>query len=207
MKDKKIWMIAAALIVLTAASAFASGAEEGDVDQTYGPRGNRSGFVRNGNGQASPGYGPQWGGGPFFEDGVCPVWDEEIEFDVYEGTFSMEEDLYPVLTTDEGDTYYLLPRFPIAADTMPEDGAEISVETLPSRMSPVHLMVFSAAVDGVELEADWDAIGPPPGRGGMAMGGPGGFRGMRGGPGWYGAPDDAPRRPWPYWGRNAPEAE
>jgi len=183
MQTKRTILILA-LAALAASAAFASGDKDDDV-----ARAGRPGFME----------APRW-------DSDRPVpWDES-DVEVYEGRYRLVDDRYPALETDGGDLWYLMVRYPVAQDAIPEDGADIRVEAVRAPMSPVHLMVLSAEVDGEVLESEWPddgAWGEPPqrgrggprgggfGRGGMGGYGRGGFGGYGGGPCW-GFPESEP---------------
>jgi len=182
MQTKRTILILA-LAALAASAAFASG--DKDDDPWTNPRG--------------------FGGGPRMAVERPVPWDES-DVEVYEGRYRLVDDLYPALETDGGDLWYLMIRYPVAEDAIPEDGADIRVEAVRAPMSPVHLMVLSAEVDGEVLESEWPddgAWGEPPqrgrggprgggfGRGGMGGYGRGGFGGYGGGPCW-GFPESEP---------------
>ena len=136
MTDKK-WTFALLLATIAVAGAFASGdKDDEDWDRSGPPGGGRQGMMADGEGRDRP---------PRMED---------LETESYSGTFTMVDDLYPALITDGGDTWYLMIPIQEAEMEIPEEGAEITVEGAVSRMSPVHLMVVSATVDGEELEME-----------------------------------------------------
>ncbi|MDF1566824.1 MAG: hypothetical protein RQ801_06765 [Spirochaetaceae bacterium] len=110
----------------------------------------------------------------------------DFETETFQGSFTMVDNLYPALVTDEGDTYYLMVHAPVDGSSIPEEGAALTVEAVRSPMSPVNLMVFSAEVDGEELEFYAPFRGGPGMMGGY--GGYGGPGGMMGGYGGYGGP-------------------
>ena len=114
------------------------------------------------------------------------------ETETVEGNFTLVDGEYPAIVTEEGETLYLMIHFPVEGDQIPREGADLKLEAVQSPMSPVHLMVLSAEVDGVEIESDWDNHGGPGmfgGRGGRGR--PGMFDGRRGKPGWgYEEPRD-----------------
>jgi hypothetical protein len=159
----KKWLVGAALIAVSAGAAFANGAV-GDDD--YGP-GSRDGYRRDGNRR----------------DGMEKRGYEDIETRTVEGAFTMVDGEYPAIVTDDGETLYLMIHARI--EDIPQEGADLKLEAFPSPMSPVHIMVVSAEVNGVELELD-DQYGP---------GGPGGDRGrgMQGGGMHGGGRNSGPR--------------
>ena len=177
MSNKKKWLIGTALIALTSVSVFAAGVPEGDGDSDSRPGRNSAAVPGEANGDADSSVNPRFGRIPAANRGEGRLVGEDLEFDTYEGTFSMVEGRYPALVTPKGETFYLMPHFPLTADQIPEDGAKISVRTLPCPISPVHLEVFEAEINGEELIPDWEAFRGGPGMGGPGMGGPGGFVG------------------------------
>ena len=136
----RIWLIGAALIVLSTGYVFANGAV-GDDDCGY--------YGRN---------GMQGMHGNFDNRGMMGDW-QDMDTETVEGTFAMVDGEYPAIVTEDGETLYLMMRFPVDGDQMPRDGADLKLEALQSPMSPVHLVVLSAEVDGVEIDWDWDDHG------------------------------------------------
>ena len=85
---------------------------------------------------------------------------EVAETQVYTGTFRMEEDVYPAILTNEGELYYLMFPGMIAGDDLPpREGASLTIEAFKKPLSPVHLMVVSAEVDGEEIDMEWSDKG------------------------------------------------
>lgn len=144
----KKWLAAAALIAVSTGAVFANGAVDDDDYRRGGRPGGRSDSRSS-----------EHRGGMDYED---------IETQTVEGTFTMVDGEYPAIITEDDETLYLMIHARI--EDVPEEGADLVLEAFPSPMSPVHLMVVSAEVDGVELELD-DDFGPggrgKPGRGGM----------------------------------------
>ena len=172
-------------LALAASSLFAAGnSENQDVDQAAqrawrngSPRAQADGDWSRGSGYAGHG-------------GMAGAWNvEDLETETLEGTFELVDGLYPAVETANGDMVYLMIKFPLTDEQIPADGAAITAEVLPSPMSPVHMMVFSATVDGETLEPDWDGIRSARGQNGGAMGGRWNkrdHRGMRGNGGFGG---------------------
>lgn len=151
------WLIGATLIVVSSGMVFANGAVEDDDYRQGGRKGGPQGDHR---------------GGMNYED---------IDTQTVEGTFTMVDGEYPAIITDDGETLYLMIH--AGTDDIPAEGANLVLEAFPSPMSPVHIMVVSAEVDGVELDLD-DDYGPG-GRGGRGGRNGGGMYGDQGSkPGW-----------------------
>jgi hypothetical protein len=111
----------------------------------------------------------------------------DFETETFQGSFTMVDDIYPALVTDDGDTYYLMVHAPLDQSSIPEEGAALTVEAARSPMSPVNLMVFSAEVDGEELVFDAPSRGGPGGiMGDRSYGGRGARSRSFGGRGCYG---------------------
>lgn len=163
----KKWLAAAALIAVSTGAVFANGTVDDDDNRQGGRPGGRSDVRQS-----------EQRGGMNYED---------IETRMVEGSFTMVDGEYPAIITEEGETLYLMIHARI--EDIPEEGADLVLEAFQSPMSPVHLMVISAEVDGVVLELD-DDYGPGGrgGRGGRHGGGMHGRSGMSGGqgakPGW-----------------------
>lgn len=163
----KKWLIGITLIVISTGMVFANGSVD---DDDYGYRGRHHG----------PG---EWNG-----DNYGPSHMDDLEAETFEGRFTIEDERYPAIVTDEGDTYYLMIHDFPGEEGIPEEGSDLKIEAFRSPMSPVSLMVLSAEVNGVELDMDWDRRGTygrqgMHGRGGMG-GGRGGYGGSGAKPGW-----------------------
>lgn len=124
--------------------------------------------------------------------GMDEDWYGNQDTRTLEGSFTMVDGEYPAIITNDGETLYLMIHARV--EDIPEEGADLVLEAFPSPMSPVHVMVVSAEVDGVELELD-DDFGP-------------GGRGGRGGPGMHGGPGMAGEKgARPGWGYEDSEDE
>ena len=167
MNAKKMTLILT-LAAIGAASAFASGSSD---DTTAAGSGTRGGYGRG-----------MHGGGMY--GGMRTDYGYEIpEPSTIEGSFIMVDGIYPALDTADGERIYLMIRFPIAEENIPADGDAVSIQAIPAPMSPVHVMVLSAEVNGTPIEADWPEDGTYPAKPGF--GGYGGrfdddFQGGRG---------------------------
>lgn len=75
--------------------------------------------------------------------------------ETFTGTYDMEDELYPVLETDDGERFYLTIRFPVDTDNLPAVGDDIEIEAFRSPDSPVSLVVLAAEVNGVSLASAW----------------------------------------------------
>ncbi len=117
----KKWMISFALVALSTGMVFANGT----VDDDYGRHGSRGGM----------GYGGY----------------DEIDTEIFEGSFTLVDGEYPAIKTEDGETMYLMIHDLMDQDSIPAEGADLKIEAFRSPMSPVHVMVVSAEVDGVEL--------------------------------------------------------
>jgi hypothetical protein len=173
MSTKK-WLISFALVALSTGMVFANGT----VDDEYGHRGSHGGM-----GSGGMGYGGY----------------DEIDTETFEGRFTLVDGEYPAIKTEDGETMYLMIHDLLDQDSIPAEGADIKVEAFRSPMSPVHVMVISAEVDGVEL-----VLSDNYGRGGYGRQGMhgGGMHGgdMHGGQRSYGG-----RGAKPGWGYEEPQ--
>ena len=159
MSSKK-WLISFALLAVSTGMVFANGTVD---DDDYGHRGGRGGM----------GYGGY----------------NDIDTEMFEGSFTLVDGEYPAIKTEDGETMYLMIHDLLDQDSIPAEGADLKIEAFRSPMSPVHVMVVSAEVDGVEL-----ALSDDYGRGGYGGQGMHGG-GMHGGQGNYGG-----RGAKPGWG-------
>ena len=174
------WILAALAASVVAAGAFASGGKEQEDDwYGYGPGGMKPGYGRMGNRDADR---DDWQADrdAAFEDYRADLLEDA---EVWEGTFTMVDGAYPALVDADGETWYLMVPGMMGGrggvgfadeDLVPEEGADIRVTALAGPMSPVHLMVLEAEVDGEALDL------PGPGSRGGMYGGPGGGRMPRG---------------------------
>ncbi len=129
------------LIVLSAGMMFANGTVE-DSDDYYGPNGQQG---MRGNQDMMGQQGMQG------NQGMMGDWDD-METKTVEGKFSMVDDRYPSVTTNAGETYYLLIHFPLDENQIPAEGADLKLEAFQSPMAPNQLIVLSGEADGVAFE-------------------------------------------------------
>jgi len=129
MNVSKKWMIGFMLIVLSAGMIFANGTVE-DCNDYYGQNGQQG---MNG------------------KQGMMGNMDN-METQVVEGKFSLVDGRYPSVTTNAGETYYLLIHFPMAENQIPAEGADLKLEAFQSPMAPNQLIVLSGEADGVVFE-------------------------------------------------------
>lgn len=157
----KKWMLAALAATVAVSGAFASGNSDSDnYDRGNDRRGGRNDSA---DGQAD------------MEERRAEMLEEA---ETYEGTFTMVDGEYPALVDADGTLWYLMVRGFESEENIPAEGAEIQVEAVIGGMSPVHLMVLEAVVDGEVLEADYSEHGKRGGPGGnRPQGGPGQARG------------------------------
>ncbi len=160
MSTKK-WMISFALVALSTGMVFANGT----VDDEYGRRGGHGS-------RGGMGYGGY----------------DEFDTEIFEGSFTLVDGEYPAIKTEDGETMYLMIHDLMDEDSIPAEGADLKIEAFRSPMSPVHVMVVSAEVDGVELAFSDDYGRGGHGGQGMHGGGMHGSQGMNGSrgakPGW-----------------------
>ncbi len=160
MSTKK-WMISFALVALSTGMVFANGTVDDDYGR-HGHHGSRGGM----------GYGGY----------------DEIDTEIFEGNFTLVDGEYPAIKTEDGETMYLMIHDLMDQDSIPAEGADLKIEAFRSPMSPVHVMVVSAEVDGVELAFSDDYGRGGHGGQGMHGGGMHGSQGMNGSrgakPGW-----------------------
>ncbi len=126
-----------------------------------------------GPGMSGPGAaaGPSNGsspGGPEGPNEMPPEIRIPDEAEDYEGTFVLLGGMTPTLTLEDGAVYYLIFRFPISNDGMPEDGTVLHVKAVPETDHPDRLEVYSADIDGVPLRPEMPERSGPPGGGGSA---------------------------------------
>jgi len=136
MNVSKKWMIGFMLIALSAGMIFANGTVE-DSNDYYGQNGQQG---MNG------------------KQGMMGNMDN-METQVVEGKFSLVDGRYPSVTTNAGETYYLLIHFPMAENQIPAEGADLKLEAFQSPMAPNQLIVVSGEADGVEFDSDMDMNG------------------------------------------------
>jgi len=169
---KKLFV--AVLVMMSAASVFASGNKE-DETQYYG-RGPAMGGWNNDGG----GYGR---GGMMWrdEDGNPITTAEEI---TVEGSLVLEEGTMPYLNTDEGKVFLMVPPFVWddidlkGGETVTVTGYDMPEDRWGNETESTFLHVVSAVVDGKTLTVDQDMMGygGRGGRGGMpGRGGRGGW--------------------------------
>lgn len=147
MIDRK-WILAALAASVVAAGAFASGGSDDESEWPGdGAGGRKSGYGRMHDQDFDPDTA--------FEERRAEMLEDAEQ---WEGTFTMVDGGYPALVDADGETWYLMIPGMMGRgaapdeDLIPEEGAEITVTALSGRMSPVHLMVLEAEVDGEALE-------------------------------------------------------
>lgn len=85
----------------------------------------------------------------------------------FEGTFVLLGGMTPTLTLDDGTVYFLIFRFPISSDDMPDDGTFLHVKAVPEKDHPDRLEVYMADIDGEPLKIQMPEMDrPPSGNGG-----------------------------------------
>jgi len=134
-------LIGITLIMLSSTVVFANGSVEDMDNEYYGPNGNRD--MRGNQNMGTRGMNGN--------QGMMGDWDD-METTTVEGTFSMVEDRYPSVNTNQGETFYLLIHFPISEDQIPAEGAFLKLETFQSPMAPDQLIVLSGEADGVVFD-------------------------------------------------------
>lgn len=97
------------------------------------------------------------------------------EAQTYVGVFTMENDIFPTLVDNGGDTWYLMMDFPFTEDMLPKEGKEILVKAIASEDYPERVMVCYLEVEGEVVEPEMPEMPEMPrgGQGGPQGGGPG----------------------------------
>ncbi len=169
-------MLVAVLVMVSAASVFASGNKDSDDTPYYG-RGPAMGGMYGG-GPGRGGYGP---GMVWSDENGNPITPEEV---TVEGALVLEEGTMPYLNTDGGKVFLMVPPFVWdevdlkGGELVKATGYDVPEDRWGNTAESRFLHVVSAEVDGKTLTVDQGMMGYG-GRGGRAPRG-----GMPGRGGW-----------------------